>query len=161
VQEGVEWMIDDLGLGGVTVLPAEAWADAGQDSAALISADVPRQMRAGQRYRVTLVVRNTGRRPWRRDHLVRLGSREPDNNLAWGLGRVELPGDVAPGETVPFSFEVVAPALPGEYAFSWSMVREGVVWVAPIFKIGSVQVTKDDAPPGSDPQPHRSQARPH
>jgi hypothetical protein len=33
--------------------------------------------------------------------------------------------------------------------------------VAPIFKIGSVQVTKDDAPPGSDPQPHRSQARPH
>jgi hypothetical protein len=39
VEEGVEWKIDDLGIGGVTVLPAEAWADAGTDSAALVSAD--------------------------------------------------------------------------------------------------------------------------
>jgi Ig-like domain from next to BRCA1 gene len=140
VEEAVEWKTEDLGVGPVTILPAGAQADAGNDSAALVSADVPRRMVSGQRYRVTLVVRNTGTRAWRREHLVRLGSQEPENNLVWGPGRIDVPRDVEPGDTVPFTFDVVAPATSGEHAFSWRVVREGVAWVGPVLRAGPVTV---------------------
>jgi RHS repeat-associated protein len=58
----------------------------------------------------------------------RLGSQNPQDNVTWGLGRVELGSTVAPGGQAVFGFTVTAPTTPGTYAFSWGMVREGLYW---------------------------------
>jgi hypothetical protein len=140
VEEAVEWKTEDLGVGAVTILPGDTPV-AGYDEVHLVSADVPRSLAAGQRARVTLVLRNAGSRPWRRAHLMRLGSQEPQDSLQWGLGRVELPHDVGPGALVTMAFEITAPAVPGVYPFSWQMLREGLGWMPPVLRAGTVTVT--------------------
>ena len=42
--------------------------------------------------------------------------------------RVELPGAVAPGASVTFGFDVVAPGTVGTYNFQWRMVQDLVEW---------------------------------
>ena len=90
---------------------------------------VPTTMTAGRRYPVSITMRNPGTGVWLRDSATpfRLGSQNPRDNLTWGLRRCSLPGDVAPGQEVTFTFEVTAPA-PGTYAFQWQMLEETVQW---------------------------------
>src|ERR1700687_1188688 len=44
-----------------------------------------------------------------------------DEDLQWGVSTVALPGSVAPGASVTFSFSVVAPMTLASYNFQWQM----------------------------------------
>ena len=99
-----------------------------QPQAEYVSQIVPTIMMAGQTYRVSITVRNTGTITWMARDNVRLGSQAWENNNVWGRSRVELPGDVAPGQSGTFSFDVTAPSYQGYYAFQWRMLREFVQW---------------------------------
>jgi hypothetical protein len=103
------------------------------------SQDVPVQMRVGGTYRTKVTLRNVGGTTWVSP--IRLGSQNPQDNLTWGLGRVELPGPVAPGAEAAFDFFVTAPSTPGTYNFQWRMVHEGVTWFGPSTPSIAVSVT--------------------
>jgi hypothetical protein len=98
------------------------------DGAAYVGQSVPGSMVGGQQYSVVVTVRNTGTTVWTPAAGHRLGSQNPQDNQVWGLGRVLLPGAVAPGDAVTLGFLVNAPANPGTYNFQWRMLREGVAW---------------------------------
>ena len=67
--------------------------------------------------------RATGSETWTQAGGYRLASDTP--NVNWGVPNVTLPGDVAPGGAVTFSFTVTAPATSGSHAFQWRMEQQG------------------------------------
>ena len=71
-------------------------------------------------------MKNTGTSTWTISNNYRLGSQNPQDNLIWGLNRVNLPSSVAPGAGVTFSFTITAPSQAGDYNFQWKMVHDGV-----------------------------------
>ncbi|MEB1609816.1 RHS repeat-associated core domain-containing protein [Xanthomonas campestris pv. campestris] len=96
-------------------------------SSAFVSQSVPATMTVGQSYPVEMTFRNTGNVTWRRSSTYRLGSANPLDNGRWGAGRVELPNDVAPGQSVRIPFAVV-PQISGALNFQWKLLQEGVTW---------------------------------
>jgi hypothetical protein len=110
---------------------AEAWLKKTEyEGARFIDQDIPVEMSAGRTYQVSVVMVNTGSKPWTREKGYKLGSQTPQDNLLWGLGRVELePAEsVAPGARKTFTFAVTAPEAPGDYPIQWEMLREQVAW---------------------------------
>jgi hypothetical protein len=105
--------------------PSPAYID---DAVANLRTPPPPQMTPGQQASVTVDVTNRGSTTWTAAEIYRLGSQAPQDNLNWGLGRVELPDSVEPDQTVSFDFTVTAPGQAGSYGFSWQMLREGVLW---------------------------------
>jgi len=105
------------------------------DDARFIAQSALGVMTAGQRYLVSITMRNTGQNAWTSGQGYRLGSWNPENNTTWGFSRVELPMNpdrtgritVRPGEQVTFQFNVTAPSVAGNYIFQWRMLREGAV----------------------------------
>ncbi len=95
---------------------------------------VPSQVTPGSTWSVTVTMKNTGTTTWTEAEEYRLGSQDPQDNVTWGLNRVELPGgadvsaSVGPGETVGFTWTITAPSTVGSHAFEWKMVRNGVAW---------------------------------
>ena len=89
---------------------------------------VPATLETGQTISVTATVRNTGNVPWTAGAGYRLGSQSPQDNTKWGTSRIPLPGPVAIGAQVTFTFSVTAPTTPGSHAFQWQMLQEGVQW---------------------------------
>lgn len=86
------------------------------------------EMRAGEPYKVTVLMRNDGGHTWTHGAGYRLGARNPTDNRYFG-GRAYLTRDVAPGETAEFTFEITAPPARTEpYNFQWQMVQEYVDW---------------------------------
>lgn len=73
----------------------------------------------------------------------KLGSKNPDENLIWGVQRVDLDNDVAPGQQYTFTFAITAPAA-GTYTMQWEMMQRYVQWFGGIAS-GSVTVN----PPAS------------
>lgn len=57
----------------------------------------------------------------------RLGSQNPQDNIIWGLNRVDVPATVPPGGQVAFSF-TISPSTLGTHNFQWRMVQEGITW---------------------------------
>lgn len=110
-----------------------------------VSQSLPTTMVAGQRYPVTVKVRNTGADPWTSELAFRLGSQSPRDNETWGKNRVELAAPVPPGGEAAFTFEVTAPPSPGRYPFQWRMVRDMVMW----FGAGTPMVEVEVAAPGT------------
>ena len=98
-------------------------------AAEFVGQTVPTSLGAGGLYPVSLTFKNTGTNTWTVENLYRLGSQNPDDSLAFGANRVLLPGPVAPGQTVTFSFNVRAANTPGAYNFQWRLLREGVTWI--------------------------------
>src|ERR1700752_269597 len=82
----------------------------------------------GHRYRVSITMMNTGSETWTSAEGYRLGSQNPQDNTAWGLGRVELPHPVAPKQQVTFTFSIPAPPASAARDFQWGMVHEAVTW---------------------------------
>ncbi|MGZ5676936.1 MAG: NBR1-Ig-like domain-containing protein, partial [Usitatibacter sp.] len=119
VEDLVEWFGD--------YTPNVAVKD-GLNDAAFVSQSAPGVMVPGQTYPVTVTMQNTGNTTWTSGNLYRLGSQNPQDNTTWGLLRVELPNAVAPGASVTFSFNVIAPSTPGTYNFQWRMVEDLVEW---------------------------------
>jgi hypothetical protein len=105
--------------------PSPAYVD---DAVTSVRTPPPATMTPGQQARVSVDVTNRGSTTWTAPEGYRLGSQAPQDNVTWGLGRVELPASVDPDETVSFSFTITAPGQSGSYAFSWQMLREGVRW---------------------------------
>ena len=105
------------------------------------SAEHPQSMNCGETKRVTISMKNTGDTYWDRNRNYRLGSQDPQDNLIWGTGRVEIQSgkEVYPGDTYTFSFNITAPQVPGKYSFSWRMVREYVEWFGETYH-GSIMV---------------------
>ena len=93
-----------------------------------VSQSVPSTMVVGESYQVSVTMFNTSSTTWTSAQLYRLGSQDPQDNTTWGFNRVGLPGSVAPGQQVTFTFTFTAPAWPGTYNFQWRMVQDGVQW---------------------------------
>lgn len=115
--------------------------------ASFVSQSVPRTMVAGQRYAAQVALRNVGDVVWKRSEKFRLGSEAPRNTDRWGIIRVRAPGPIGPGETAVFSFDVVAPGVPGVYPFQWQMVQDGVRWFGEPTSLLLVTVVTPDEPP--------------
>jgi hypothetical protein len=99
--------------------------------ALFLTQSVPTAVDAGGQYPISISFRNTSDEAWTSQgpNPFRLGSQSPRDNMTWGISRVELPKAVAPGDSVSFSFTVVAPANSGEYIFEWQMLQEFVEWI--------------------------------
>jgi len=96
--------------------------------AAFVAQSVPTVMLPGRTYPVSITMRNNGSAPWVPQDGVKLGSQGPQDNMTWGLARVELPGVVQPGQQATLTFNVTAPAQVGVYTFQWRMLQELVQW---------------------------------
>lgn len=115
--------------------------------AEFVAQSVPATMNPGQRYNVSVKMRNAGNAVWNAAKNYKLGSQNPQDNQTWGLSRVGLPAaklppiilgaaapippasiSVAPGQEVTFDFIITAPKTPGNYNFQWQMLQEGVEW---------------------------------
>jgi hypothetical protein len=124
--------------GGSTPAPAAG------NKAQFVTQSVPSSMTAGQKYSVSVTMRNTGSTTWTAATSYRLGSQNPQDNKIW-LGttnRVYLGnGDsIAPGQEKRFDFTVTVPSTAGTYHFQWKMVRESVEWFGDLSPDVSVQV---------------------
>jgi len=117
------------------------------NGAAFVSHNVPSSMLAGRTYPVSLTFTNTGTTTWNpggaKPH--RLGAQNPQDNLIWGVHRVELPSSVAPGASVTFNFTVQAPSAAGTYNFQWGMLQEGTGWFGGLSSNTAVSVA--ESPP--------------
>lgn len=117
---------------GEVGIDAEMWTVEGvrpygpANSAAFIQQSVPAAVQPGAAYPVSVRMRNTGIQAWTPARRFRLGSQNPQDNLNWGLGRVELSRRTPPGAEADFGFTVVAPQPPAH--LQWRMLQEGVEW---------------------------------
>jgi len=100
------------------------------DAATGVNIAAPSTMAPGSTAYVTVTIRNSGTTTWYPGmaNPYRLGSQNPQDNTTWGVGRVELGSTVAPGGNAVFGFTITAPSTPGNYAFGWGMLREGMYW---------------------------------
>lgn len=94
---------------------------------------VPPTMTTGGSYPVSITMKNTGTADWLIFSNYKLGSQSPQDNVTWGLSRVQLFAlepvtAAAPGSNYTFSFTVTAPLQPGTYNFRWRMVQEDIAW---------------------------------
>jgi Ig-like domain from next to BRCA1 gene len=113
-----------------------------------VSMEVPTTMVVGRTYPVRVRMRNTGSTVWEVGS-QRLGSQNPEDNLTWGLNRVdyrvERGYEVFPGYEREFSFNVTAPATPGSYTFQWRMVQDGEGWFGDATPTAVVTVTSAES----------------
>lgn len=100
------------------------------DAQFISQSGIPTTMVVGEKYTVNLTFKNMGTITWTRSGQVRLGSQNPQDNLNWGFGRVDLKGtdSIATDQSKTFTFTVTAPTIPGTYNFQWQMLKEGVTW---------------------------------
>lgn len=94
------------------------------NDAAFVAQTVPDTLTAGQTYTITLSMQNSGGLSWFPGKYA-LRFRFLDTRDVWGLNEIALAKDVAPGEQADFTFQLVAPEMPGTYEFQWKMQVEG------------------------------------
>ncbi|HEX7184020.1 MAG TPA: NBR1-Ig-like domain-containing protein [Thermoanaerobaculia bacterium] len=124
VHEGVEW------FGAFSTNVVIQVTSATTDDAQFVSQSVPTTLNAGETRSVSVTMRNSGTSTWTQAAGIKLGSQNPQDNLTWGAGRVDLSGadSIAPGQQKTFTFNITAPSSPGSYNFQWRMLREHVAW---------------------------------
>jgi hypothetical protein len=85
---------------------------------------------AGRLYPVSITMKNTGITTWTSagSNPQRLGSQSPQDNMIWGLNRVNVPQAVPPNTSATFNFTMTAPSTPGTRSFQWRMVQEAITW---------------------------------
>jgi RHS repeat-associated protein len=122
-----QWqMVQDGGVGAFGDTTTNVSVKDGIDNAKFVSQSVPGIMAQGQTYAVSVTMQNTGNTTWKASSGYRLVSQNPAGNSTWGVSQALLPNDVAPGESVTFSFNVTSPAARGTYNFQWRMTHDGV-----------------------------------
>lgn len=109
-----------------------------------VSQSVPSSLTVGQTASVSVTLRNTGTSTWTASGQHRLGSQNPQDNMTWGLGRVDLvPGEaVGPGGQKTFTFAITAPPAGGVYNFQWKMLQEGVTWFGALSSSVAISVSQ-------------------
>ncbi len=126
VQELIEWFGEHTENKVITVT-----APTLVNNASFVRMSAPSKVDPGQDFTVFMTFKNTGTSTWISGGSTpfKLGSQNPENNLIWGIHRVNLPkSPVEPGESVTFYFTVKAPTTSGTYNFQWKMVQETVNW---------------------------------
>jgi RHS repeat-associated protein len=136
VQDGVEWF---------GAQSANVAVKVGLNDSAFVSQSVPPVMQPGQSYAVTATWKNTGGSTWTVAAGHKMGSQNPQDNLTWGMNRVNLPGTTAPGANATFSWNVTAPSTPGTYNFQWKTLQSGVEWFGALSTNAAVKVGLDNA----------------
>lgn len=113
-----------------------------EDSAELVSADVPARLESGASATARITFKNTGTATWTSPD-YKLGG-VGDADPLGANGRVELPQgtSVPPGQSYTFEVSLRAPANAGKVTTRWQMVHELVRWFGPI---SSTDVTIDQA----------------
>lgn len=95
------------------------------DYASFVSQVVPQTMIAGQKYRVTVTMLNSGTGKWKSGKGYYLGAQNPQGNTTWNTDMIFIDGKVKPNQQVEFTFKIKAPSQPGQYYFQWGMERNG------------------------------------
>ena len=95
--------------------------------ARFVSQNVPAAMLPGGTYPVSVTMNNAGTLTWPSsgNYPFLLATVNPQDNTTWGLTRVPLPYDIAPGSNYTFHFNVVAPTVPGTYNMQYQMIEQG------------------------------------
>ncbi len=126
------------------------------NAASVVSISAPAQIGPGQNFQSTVVMRNTGVNTWLAtppapDSPQRLGSTNPNDNLTWGLNRVNLPvAQVPANNDATFVFNGTAPTSLGSKSFSWRMVHESLEWFGATAN-ATVSVTSSPLPESPHP----------
>ena len=145
LQDAVEYTYtatDGVGSSASLTFTIEVVASLEDDASFVSWSGVPGKMVAGTTSLVTVRMKNEGTTTWTPSGEYRLGSQDPQDNVRWGRNRAPLPGEVAPGATVDFTFGITAPAVVGSYGFEWQMVRDGVSWFG--LSTGRVTIAVED-----------------
>ena len=105
----------------------------GQDvNARMVSTTIPATMNSGQRYPVSVTVKNTGSMSWNEATMIRLGAVGDGAGDAYKFGpaRIDIPAgtSVSPGSSYIFTFTLTAPATHGTFTPEYQMVWEGEQW---------------------------------
>ena len=95
-----------------------------------ISDTIPQIMAAGQTYSIEATVRNDGWDTWSEALLYRLGYSVVPSGSAPSYSFSDIPSgvSVAPGQSVTFAFDIIAPLTEGSYDVYLDMVQEGQGW---------------------------------
>jgi hypothetical protein len=132
VADGVTWL-DDQGVYVVVV------SDGGFHSAWLSQSDWP-VMRPGETSTpINIVFRNTGSQVWQKGSPRQANLGISDDDTSWsplGVGwpsrnrpAIQSEDTVAPGGTATFTFQIVAPSIPGAYELDLRPVIDGITWL--------------------------------
>lgn len=116
------------------------------NNSAFVSQNVPVSMQAGQTATVSVTMRNTGTTTWFAGSYF-LGSQNPQDNTTWGLNRVSLTSNIAPGADATFTFNISAPTVAGTYNFQWRMLQSGVGSFGALSANVGVTVSSSTPPP--------------
>ncbi len=95
-----------------------------------VSDTIPSSMNPGQSYNVSITFTNRGVL-WDSDHGFKLGAVGDSDPFA-AFNRVDMTGEVGPGDSYTFYFTMTAPTTPNLYMTEWQMVRQGIAWFGPI-----------------------------
>jgi RHS repeat-associated protein len=137
MQRYVEW------FGAIASASVTVAAPAPQNGSQALGINVP-TLTQGQNATISVTMQNTGSTTWPAGSNYKLGSQNPGENMIWGVQRVDLTNDVAPGQSYTFTFPITAPAA-GAYTMQWQMMQRYVEWFG---AIASAPVTVNAAPSG-------------
>jgi hypothetical protein len=100
------------------------------NNAKFISQKVPETMETGKKYLISITYSNDGKFGWNRKNSYRLGSQNPQDNVFWGINRVDFSADemINIGMEKTFTFEITAPQRAGIFTIDWQMVSEETEW---------------------------------
>jgi len=121
--------------------------------AAVISAEVPAQMRVGTTVDVPVHVRNAGTATWpRRPDELRVANHWVDargRSVQFDSAREAITAEVPADTTIDLTLSVPAPPSPGKHVLEIDLVHEGITWFAergsPVLT-SRVEVVGDEAP---------------
>jgi len=120
---------------GKTIMVSSKLADI---DAKIVETRFPQTLVTGQRYQVTINLKNTGAVTWSEDRKIRLGIEHDLAGSAAQFGdyRIKLTSgaQIAPGCEALFSFLITAPNQPGEYTLRYRMVWEYTRWFGEVIE---------------------------
>lgn len=110
----------------VTSDSARGTADAEGNNSEIVSLRIAGTMTAGEKYKVSLTLKNTGNRTWHAseysDYKISPYTEPSDVIYSdWNSSSYYLSNSIEPGQTSDVEFYVVAPSNPGIYGLQWIM----------------------------------------
>jgi hypothetical protein len=109
----------------VNIVPGISVSPGTDIYASFFSADLPKEMVAGETYNASVTMLNTGKTSWTPGYqwLTFFDSKtDASINLA-GIDRIGLDREIKPGENVTLNFTLTAPESPGAYNYQWRMAN--------------------------------------
>lgn len=104
-------------------------ADADGNNSEIIDLRIAESMTSGEKYKVTLTLKNTGNRTWQASEFSDFkisALTEPSDIIYpdWNSSSYYLSNSIEPGQTSEIEFYVIAPSTAGTYNLQW-MMRSG------------------------------------